>query len=466
MTSLWRSARQPVDESRSMLPITTIDDYAAALNAFAFEGNVYGTSGVQQTLAGGMTERIAADFQGLARAGFRANGVVFSCMLVRQLVFSAVRFRWQRIRDGKPSDSYGTQDLRLFEAPWPGGTTQDMLARVIQDADLAGNSYWTPDTPLPRLGGDGGREMVRLRPDWVDIVLEPRRRDGAQLGWRRIGYLYTEGGQHSGNDSVPLLRGDVAHFAPLPDPEATYRGMSWLTPIVREIQSDGLMGRHKRKFFENGATPNLIIKHPVTANAGQVRKFATMMGADHSGLENAYRTLNIGGGADATVVGSNMQQIDFTAVQGHGETRIAAAAGVPPVIVGLSEGLAAATYSNYSQARRRFADGTMHPLWQNVAGSLAPLLPEQGSDVRLWYDTADVPFLREDEKDAAEIAETQARTIRTLVDGGYTPQSVLAAVEASDWRLLDHTGLFSVQLQTPGTPTPTTVGDADAGTPA
>jgi phage portal protein BeeE len=53
--------------------------------------------------------------------------------------------------------------------------------------------------------------------------------------------------------------------------------------------------------------------------------------------------------------------------QGAGETRIAAAAGVPPVIVGLSEGLQAATYSNYSQARRRFADGTMRPLWRNAA---------------------------------------------------------------------------------------------------
>jgi hypothetical protein len=61
-----------------------------------------------------------------------------------------------------------------------------------------------------------------------------------------------------------------------------------------------------------------------------------------------------------------------------------------------------------------------------------------------------VPFLREDEKDAAEIAEMKARTIRTYVDGGYTPESAKAAVESGDEGLLEHTGWFSVQLQQPG----------------
>jgi hypothetical protein len=166
----------------------------------------------------------------------------------------------------------------------------------------------------------------------------------------------------------------------------------------------------------------------------------------------------LGGGADVTVVGSDFKQLDFGSVQGAGETRIAAAAGVPPVIVGLSEGLKAATYSNYGQARRRFADGTIHPLWQNAAGSFGHLIrPPGGSTsgaVRLWYDARDVPFLREDAKDAAEIQGVQSRTIRTLVDAGYTPESVMAAVTASDWTLLVHTGLFSVQLQAPGAHVP------------
>jgi hypothetical protein len=75
--------------------------------------------------------------------------------------------------------------------------------------------------------------------------------------------------------------------------------------------------------------------------------------------------------------------------------------------------------------------------------------------VRLWYDDRDIAFLREDEKDRAEIQGLEARTIRTLLDAGYEGDSVIAAVLDSDWAKLQHTGLFSVQLQAPGAGQPT-----------
>jgi hypothetical protein len=39
-----------------------------------------------------------------------------------------------------------------------------------------------------------------------------------------------------------------------------------------------------------------------------------------------------------------------------------------------------------------------------------------------------------------------------LVDGGFDPDSVVAAADSWDETLLVHTGLLSVQLQKPGTP--------------
>lgn len=431
--------------------IISVDDYINAINQYGYLPSIelsYGANSVEQ---------LRSSFVGYASGGFHGNGVVFACMANRQLVFSAVRFRWQQVVNGKPGEMFGNADLQVLEQPGPGETTQDLLNRIIQDADLAGNSYTMLDTPLSRLGGDttSGVNLVRLRPDWMEIVAgKRRRRDGTQVGHVRVGYVYTEGGKQSGNDPAPLMLDEVAHFAPLPDPLASFRGMSWLTPVVREIQNDGLMDRHKQRFFENGATPNMIIKHPVGADRNKVLDFQKRLEAEHSGTFNAYKTLNLYPGADATVVGKDMRQLDFKAVQGAGETRIAAAAGVPPVIVGLSEGLQAATYSNYAQARRRFADATIHPLWQNVAGCLQTIVPSPGRGVRLWYDDSNIPFLREDAQDAANIAQTQGSTIRTLIDAGFEPATVVAAVEAGDWSLLKHTGLFSVQLQPPGTTNP------------
>ncbi|MEU2801475.1 phage portal protein [Streptomyces sp. NPDC007117] len=449
MTSLWRAVRGR-SEARS---ISTIEDYAAALQeSLGYHG--WSPLGFTQTQPGQAAEKAPTDLVGYAQM-FATNPVIWACMVARMAVFSAPRFQWQRLNNGQPSETFGTSDLAPLERPWLGGTTQDLLNRMIQDADLAGNSYWT------LFNG----EMVRLRPDWVQIVLERRMHPhGGHLGWTRYGYLY----QEPGCDPVFLWPEEVAHFAPTPDPLATFRGMSWLTPVIRETQADNMMAAHKKKFMENAATPNMVVRLAREVTPDAFAKFKDKMDSDHRGVENAYKTLYLGGGADVTVVGKDFQQLDFSKTQGAGETRIAAAGGVPPIIVGLSEGLQAATYSNYGQARRRFADGTIHPLWQNAAGSLEHLVAPPGGlgqAVRLWYDANGVPFLREDRKDAAEIQGIQSRTIRALVDAGYTPESIQRAVRSEDWALLVHTGMFSVQLQKPGSGSGSGAPAADPPTP-
>jgi len=431
--------------------ITSIDGYIDAINRYGYNPSA-------NTTLKASVESLTHSFAGYA-SGMKNNGVIFTCLARRQFAFSSMRPRFQRLREGKPSDLFGTPALQILENPVPGETTQDLLSRMIQDNDLAGNAYNVLDTPLTRLGGDDTtKNILRLRPDWMEIVVAPRMRrrdDGsmAQLGWRRVGYVYTEGGPTSGNDSVPLMLDEVSHFAMLPDPLASFRGMSWLTPVVREIENDGLMNTHKRRFFENGATPNLIITHPVGADREKVLDFQKRLDAAHGGVENAGKTLNLYPGADATVVGANMQQIDFKSVQGAGETRIAQAAMVPPVIAGLSEGLQGSSLNvgNFSAARRLFADGTLHPLWENAAGSLGTIVKAPGPDARLWYDADDIPFLREDEKDAALISQIRAAILASLIQAGFTPKSAAKFLQTSDdFRVLEHTGLLSVQLFEPG----------------
>src|SRR5206468_3719025 len=104
----------------------------------------------------------------------------------------------------------------------------------------------------------------------------------------------------------------------------------------------------------------------------------------HEGALNAYKTLYLGQGADATVVGSNLKDLDYAIVQGHGETRISAAGGMPAIIVGFSEGLEAATYSNFNQARRLCGDKTLRPWWRNLCASLQTLVPAPPG-AELWY---------------------------------------------------------------------------------
>lgn len=403
-------------------------------------------------------EPIGETFADYVANAYRANGVVYACEMVRLKVFSEARFQFQALRGGRPAELFGTPDLSILERPAQGVTTGDMLARMILDADFAGNWFGTII--------DG--EIVRMRPDWVDIILAPRYGlGGGQVGYKKVGYIYYEGGKNAqagvygqpATDPEVFLADEVAHFAPSPDPLAEYRGMSWLTPVVREIQSDSAATRHKQKWFENAATPNLAVSLAKEITPEQFELFVEKMDSQHRGPETAGKTLYTAGGADVTVIGADMRQMDFKVVQGAGESRIAAAAGIHPVVAALSEGMQGSSLNagNFQAAKRAVGQITFRPLWRNAAGSLETLVPPPDpSNSRLWYDSRDVDFLREDEKDAADIRFKDSQTVRNLTDAGYEPDAAVEFIDTGDAKSLHgrHTGLYSVQLQRPGTAAP------------
>ncbi len=436
MTSLVRRIASSLtsDSARST-------DLAISLGQWAEQMKYAGLNyGVGSQTLGGNTEDIGASFQGYVDGAYKSNGIVFACIDARMRLFSDARFQYQQLRNGRPGDLFGSGELAILETPWPNGTTRDLLSRMLLDVDLAGNfyAYRTKD------------RITRMRPDWVTILLGSRTArsdwEPGDLDTEVIGYLYHPGGRHSGRDPIPLLPENVCHWAPKPDPTATYRGMSWITPIVREIMGDKSAMEHKLKFFDNGATVNLVVKLPEGIKDDAFKRWVALFKDAHDSRMSAYETVFMGGGGDIEAIGADMKQIDFKVTQGHGETRIAAAAGTPPIVVGLSEGLEAATYSNYGQARRAFADGTMRMLWGGAAEALATIVPRLPA-ARLWYDARGISFLQEDEKDAADIQMVDAQAVRTLVDGGFEPASVVAAVMAQDFGLLKHSGFYSVQLQ-------------------
>lgn len=389
-------------------------------------------------------ESIEANFDSYVGRAYKANGVVFACVLARGMVFSEARFQYQRLSGGRPGDLFGDQSLGLLERPWPGGTTGELLWRMEQDASLAGNCFLTV------VEDRYGRRVRRMRPDFVTIVTGSMDDDPLALDARVVGYLYKPPGQQK----PTLLTPDrVAHYSPIPDPDAQWRGMSWLQPVVTEVLADGAATKHKLKFFENGTVGSVAISYDAGVSQESVARFAEMWRQAHSGTNNAYKTFHLGGGADAKTLGADLRQLDFKVTQGAGETRIAAAAGVGAVIAQLSEGLqgSALNAGNYAAAKRRFADGTVRPLWRSASAALEAIVPPPPA-ARLWYDARDVSFLQEDQKDEAAIQSQQASTINSLVSAGFNPDDVIAAVTGGDLRRLTgtHSGLYSVQLQPAG----------------
>jgi hypothetical protein len=400
-------------------------------------------------------EKIEEDFLSYVKDGMGANAVVWSLVLMRMTFFSQMEFQWQNL---KKRTLFGDQGLMVLENPWPNGSTAEMLARMEQDVSCAGNAFVYRPAPA-----DSSREtelleakfaldlevwdcrnctrsrsglcktharaeqvlptnvtapnLQRLRPDWVEIVT-----DGEQL----LGYAYTPGGEKSkGPGRTKYMTPDeVAHWSPMPDPLGMFRGMSWITPVVREVLADKKMTQHKERFFDNAATPNLLIKNTKLLDEDSRNRLFRQLEQRHEGSINAYRTLVLEGGADATIIGATMQQMSFDAIQAAGENRVASAAGVPGIVAGFKEGLQAATYSNYAQAKRHYVDGTLTFNWGSVCTALQTLVEPVPNNSRLWYDTSRIPALKEDRQAQAQIIELQAKSMSLMVLAGYEPSDV------------------------------------------
>jgi phage portal protein BeeE len=410
-----------------------IDDYA---NFFNFSGLAYPV--IQTTLGSIDRERVGMS----ATGAYLGSSPVFSLVAARVRAFSQVRFQWTRFNGAVPGDLFGSPDLAVLEKPWANGTTAALLARMEVDGSLAGNSYIVQARP---------GMLSRLRPEFVTIILGSQMDAGHPADApdvEVIGYLYTP---PSGLQKIYFPE-EVAHYAPLPNPYYHFLGMSWITPVIRELQGDTLAVEHKVRFFENAGSVNYAIKFDPNVGIEAVKAFKELAESGHRGAFNAWKTLYLGGGADVTPVGSSFKDMDYAVIQGKAESRLASAAGVPPSWVGFSEGLQGSSLNagNFNSARRMFSDSTMQHLWTCAAGALGNIVTPSGTagGASLWFDSR-VPFMREDAKDVADIQQEEAHTLSTLISAGFTADSAVKAVSNNDWSVLVHTGLTSVQLQPP-----------------
>jgi phage portal protein BeeE len=422
MRGAWSAVREVVRAQPSAAVV-------AAAQAYAY-GFSYGTPNA---------ERVEPTFAQFAQLGYGGNSIVFGLINKRLKLFSEARFKYRNLADKR---LFGGPGLFPLEKPWPNGSTGDLLARMEQDASLAGNAYVR----------DAGERLERLRPDWVTIISLIKVDELGRSYREVVGYLYdpVEDGER-GIEFYPV--DEVAHWAPIPDPLANFRGMSWLTPVLREINADTQMTQHRDSYFRNAATPNLILKYAIKLSTQQKADLRDAVAAGHAGPDNAFSTMVLDEGADPMIVGAQLTEV-FAAVQAAGENRIAVASGVPAIVAGLKEGLAASTLANYDSAVRAFADLEMRPNWRSACAALESLVTVPAG-AELWFDTSDVAALQPALKDAADAFGVDASTAASLVQTGYTPDSVVTALHARDMSLLKHTGLFSVQLQPPGTTTPT-----------
>lgn len=377
-----------------------------------------------------------------------ACGPVVAVLDRRVSIMGEARPTWQRLESGRPTQLFSTPELDVLKVPWVGGTWRHLMAAIEADNAAAGNSYWVRR----------GRELVHLNPAWVSIVLEGVDVGGVDAGSRLLGYVVSP----PGKKPTALEPGDVAHYRPGAPVECPFRGESWLAAVASDASADLEMTRYKGAYLKNGAMPSLAVTYDQQFPQERLEQFVQLFADKFVGAMNAGKVMHFLGGRDVKTVGATLDQLAFKAVQGAGETRIAAAGGVPAAVAGFSEGLQGSSLNagNYTATRRLFGDAKIRPLLGSACDAFTAIVPPP-SGARLSYDDSLVSFFQEDVSDEANIRQLNATTIKTLIEAGYEPDACVQAVISGSFTGLvgSHTGLTSVQLQAPGAGTPSATAD-------
>jgi HK97 family phage portal protein len=365
-------------------------------------------------------EGMAAGVLRHAREAFEQNGIVFGAIAARMALFSEARFQFQRMSD---MGLYGDTTLAILEKPWPNATSGELLARLELDASYAGNGFIRRAEP----DDDTPAQLVQMRPECVTILSEEVRDTVGRVFRRPLGYAEDMRPYGiTGREPQIYAPDEVCHFSPLPDPKAMFRGMSWLTPILREVGADDALTTYKKSHLANGAMPGLVVKYSRKLSDPTVETLRKRIGARYGGPENAGKVIVLDEGADMTVAGSSLEQLQATALAAAGERRIASAAQVPLEVLGLLQG-------DYQAAVRRFADMWARPHWRMVCASLQHLVPDvPAQGVRLWFDVTGIAALREGELARGQTTLVKAQSVASFVTAGYTRESAIIAADSGD----------------------------------
>lgn len=405
----------------------------AWMNLFSFNGHQY----------------LAGQFQ---NAGSQyllgACGPVHAVLDRRASVMGEARPAFQTIEQGRPTTLFTTRALNPLLRPWAGGSFRTLAKICESDAAAAGNSYWIRS----------GNGLIRLEADWVTIVVGEYLYEGLPVGRELLGY----GVQKPGYKAVILEPGEVAHYAPGVTTDNPFRGESWLAAVASDASSDLELTRYKGSYLKNGGLPSLAVMYEPTLSQSALEQFVPKFAEMFTGSVNAGKVMHFLGGRDVKTIGASLNELAFKAVQGAGETRIAAAGGVPATVAMFSEGMEGSSLNagNYTATRRLFGDAKIRPLLGSFFEAFSTIVPPPDG-ARLWYDDSGVSFFQEDVTDEANIRQLNAQTLKTLIEAGYEPDAARNAVGAFPELAGQHTGLTSVQLQPPTDGAPSTQGGAD-----
>ncbi|NNF68443.1 MAG: phage portal protein [Acidimicrobiia bacterium] len=408
---------------------------------FQYGGNVYALNGQSQLVNRNGAIPVTIDDNAETQT---LSSLIGTALSKRSGLVSQIHPAWRSFR----GDLFTDTSLEPIQNPQR--QDRSRLFKMVENHDsIHGGGYVYRDRR--GFNNDGAR---LLDPRRLDAILEAPSSKASDLDYAWLPDAELVGWQYRntrGEVVAFFMPEEVGQFNSDPDPDAWWRGRSWITSVLQDLKTDAQLGQFVSNYLRNDATPSMIVKFDPNTTPAKAEKFKEMYLERNTGSGNAGRTLFLGGASDATVVGSNISELQVRDLTGGVENRVVARSQVPAVIMGTREALAGSSLNagNYAMTRRAWGDTWFVPYAESMMAAVEPILDKPNRAESLTFDPTRVMFLQEDVTEQSQVRANDASTITQLVRDGYTPESAAQFVQTGNPTVLEHTGLLSVQLQDP-----------------
>lgn len=259
----------------------------------------------------------------------------------------------------------------LMNKPGLGLGYDHLMQTTVLHLYLSGNAYWL------KLRNNSG-EVVGLQ------IIEPRFMSYKSVdGYTVDKYLF------KGSKDSELDPADVLHFR-MPDPTDPIVGQSPLAAAMGQITADNEASSMTKWLLINKAIPGFSLSAPGPLGPEVRARMKTEIAEGFAG-KNRGKVMILENGLEASSIALSPNDMALMDMRRIIETRILAAIGVPPILIGSFTGLEHATMANVEESRKIFWEDTLAPLLCKLECVLEsdPDLNPEGLDVK--FDLHDTP---------------------------------------------------------------------------
>jgi HK97 family phage portal protein len=342
-------------------------------------------------------------WKSLIANSYGRNAVAYSALRMLAQAVPEARLTAYTGEDDDKQELPKTHPLRqLLRRPNDLMTEFEMLELLTIHLGGAGRSVWYKEkanngTPLA---------LWPLRPDRVGPVYAT---EGVIAG-----YSYQDPGT---GQYIFLPKADcIAVNFPDPDGESggIVEGFGPLSACRLDVSADNKATEHVGALLANYAQPGIALKLQDSVDADTAALIKAKFRQEFGGSRLGTPAI-LDAGADITVLGFSLKDLDFTGVRGDAESRICASLGVPAGLVGVKVGLDASTYNNREADRRFFTETTLAFYWRRYSDVFTrDLAADFGEDITVEFDTRMVKAL------ADQFAEQMAPWHAAFIGGAIT----------------------------------------------